>query len=316
MVHKLSPFMLGATLYMPANRSDLSSVILDKKISGLRSLVICLEDALNECDIPDAFRNLTNLAAEISDRDHSEKPLLFIRPRSIAMAKKLVDQIDLSCFTGFVLPKFVLGDLDAWWNILENTHLYMMPTLETKEVFNANEMLALAKVLEMHQCKDRLLALRIGGNDLMSALSLRRSRSFTIYESPLGFVIKMLVSIFASHGFYLTAPVCELIDDQSLIEKELELDVAHGLVGKTAIHPSQIEIIESAFMVNSEDVSDALKIINSSQAVFANQGAMCEPATHRRWAHSILERSFYFGVYSSLSNIASHDDIKSHKARS
>lgn len=315
-MRKLSPFMLGATLYMPANRSDLSSVILDKKIAGLRSLVICLEDALNESDIPEAFKNLSNLVADLSDRNHSERPLLFIRPRSIAMAAELVDKIDLSGFTGFVLPKFVLADLDVWWSILEKTQLYMMPTLETKEVFDCNEMLALAKALAAHQCQDRILALRIGGNDLMSTLSLRRSRHFTIYDSPIGFVIKMLVSMFAPYGFYLTAPVSELICDQSLMQKELELDIAHGLVGKTAIHPSQIGMIESAFMVSSEEVSDALKIINSSQAVFASQGAMCEPATHRRWAHSILERSSYFGVNSSSSNAISRDDLKNQLARS
>lgn len=313
---KISPFSLGATLYMPANRPDLSSIIIDKKIRDLRSLVICFEDALNECDIPDAYRNLTNLAQDIIERNPSERPLLFIRPRSLEMAEHLVRNFDLSGFSGFVLPKFELCALEAWWSILENTHLYMMPTLETKEVFDSIEMLALAKALEVHPSKDRILALRIGGNDLMSTLSMRRSRKLTIYDGPIGFVIKMLVSIFGSRGFALTAPVCELINNQAIMEKELELDVAHGLVGKTAIHPSQISVIERAFMATNDDVSDALNIINSSKAVFSSQGAMCEPATHRHWALGVLERSATFGVSSQLASVAPCDEAKRHHVKS
>ncbi|MBQ4783341.1 citrate lyase subunit beta, partial [Pectobacterium versatile] len=36
---RLSPWNLGATLYMPATRTDIADVILTDKISGLRSLV-------------------------------------------------------------------------------------------------------------------------------------------------------------------------------------------------------------------------------------------------------------------------------------
>ncbi|MDU2023758.1 MAG: HpcH/HpaI aldolase/citrate lyase family protein, partial [Leclercia adecarboxylata] len=38
------------------------------------------------------------------------------------------------------------------------------------------------------------------------------------------------------------------------------------------------------------------RILNSTQAVFKSQGAMCEPATHRRWAASILERARIYGM--------------------
>ncbi len=69
--------------------------------------------------------------------------------------------------------------------------------------------------------------------------------------------------------------------------RELAMDIAHGLVGKTAIHPDQISIIEGALKVSPGEHSDALRILNSTQAVFKSQGAMCEPATHRRWAQGI-----------------------------
>ncbi|WP_162268985.1 HpcH/HpaI aldolase/citrate lyase family protein, partial [Enterobacter hormaechei] len=45
--------------------------------------------------------------------------------------------------------------------------------------------------------------------------------------------------------------------------RELALDMAHGLVGKTAIHPGQIEVIQNALMVTQGEYSDALRILNS-----------------------------------------------------
>ncbi len=61
--------------------------------------------------------------------------------------------------------------------------------------------------------------------------------------------------------------------------RELALDMAHGLVGKTAIHPGQIEVIQNALMVTQGEHSDALRILNSTQAVFKSQGASA-PAPH------------------------------------
>lgn len=87
----------------------------------------------------------------------------------------------------------------------------------------------------------------------------------------MGYVIKMLVSVFGPRDFALTAPVCEHIDDHAVMARELALDMAHGLVGKTAIHPGQIEVIQNALMVTQGEHSDALRILNSTRAVFKSQ---------------------------------------------
>lgn len=299
MTNRLSPWNLGATLYMPATRQDIADAIMHGKVPGLRSLVICLEDAVSESDIPQALHNLKQLTAQLSEakqRDgNADWPLVFIRPRHTEMGQWLTEQMDLSAIDGFVLPKFTLASLPVWWNTLADTHLCLMPTLETEDVFDVVQMRELATTLTTHPCHDRLIALRIGGNDLMNVVSLRRPRNLTLYDSPMGYVIKMLVSVFGPRNFALTAPVCEHIDDHEVMARELSLDMAHGLVGKTAIHPGQIEVIEKALMVTPGEYSDALRILNSTQAVFKSQGAMCEPATHRRWAAGILERAKFYG---------------------
>jgi len=178
-----------------------------------------------------------------------------------------------------------------------------MPTLETREVYDVQEMTELAVLLEKHACRDRIVALRIGGNDLMSVISMRHPKNLTLYDGPMGYVVKMLVSVFAPRGFSLTAPVCEQIDNIELLERELIQDLAHGLAGKTAIHPSQLNVIHQGLMVGKDDYEDALRIINSSQAIFKSQGAMCEPATHRNWAAAVLERSKYCGIAKQFENV-------------
>lgn len=301
MTTRLSPYRLGATLYMPATRHDIADIVLNNRIEGLRSLVIDLEDAISEAEIPIALTNLRRvlqrLSAAKSATSGDEWPLVFIRPRHLAMSKLLIEREDLGSIDGLVLPKFTLASLPTWWEIIQHTSLNIMPTLETEEVFDVAQMRELAVALAEHPCHERVIALRIGGNDLMNVISLRRPRNLTLYDGPMGYVIKMLVAVFSARDFALTSPVCEHIDEQNVLEKELTLDIAHGLVGKTAIHPNQIATIEQALRVSSADHEDALRILNSRQAVFKSQGAMCEPATHRRWALRVLEQAQIYGIW-------------------
>jgi len=144
---------------------------------------------------------------------------------------------------------------------------------------------------------DRIIALRIGGNDLMGCLGLRRPCGLTLYDTPMSFVIAMLAGVMGASGFHLTAPVFEKISEESLLKKELALDVAHGLVGKTAIHPKQVAIIHEALKVSQSDYHSAKAILgDSAPAVFKFQDTMCEPATHLKWAKNTLERAKWHGI--------------------
>jgi citrate lyase beta subunit len=117
----------------------------------------------------------------------------------------------------------------------------------------------------------------------------------------MAYVIGMLSGVMGAAGFSLTAPVCELINQPALLQQELILDIEHGLVGKTAIHPTQIPIIHQALQVSVSDYQAARLILNdTAPAVFSHNGAMCEPATHERWARRILERAYWYGTTQEL----------------
>lgn len=292
----ISPYALGATLYMPGTRTDLLRVMRGQAIPGLRSMVICLEDAVSEADLAFAIKNVTAVLNEYAGdgEEYTNKPLAFIRPRDLKCCERILREMDINALAGVVIPKIRQENLECWHNVLRGTDLKWMLTLETAESHDLVAMREFAEQLKAY--RNQILVLRVGGNDLMSSLAIRRPRMGTLYDSALGFTLKMLLCTFKPHGFAMTAPVCEIFDESALLYKEVETDVLHGFCGKTAIHPCQIPIIQSAFKVNQNEYEDALLIANASEAVFKSNGAMCEPATHSSWARLTLERAKYFGI--------------------
>lgn len=301
MTQPLSPYRLGATLYMPATRPDLLEVILHQKIADLRSMVICLEDSLREDEVIAGLDNLQQCLRELQQQDERDsRPLVFIRPRHPRMAHDILTLDGIDSIDGLVLPKFDNHSFADWYSVVQNApaHWMFMPTLETAQMLDERAVRQLCEQLQHEGIKSRILALRIGGNDLLSCLRLRTHHAHTLYDGPLGHVVAMLVTHCVPAGFNLTAPVFEYFQDHTVLQAEFQRDLLHGLVGKTVIHPSQIAIIHQALKVDSRDYEAARRILDDSMpAVFQFDGAMCEPATHHHWAVQIMERAAYFGCH-------------------
>jgi citrate lyase beta subunit len=173
----------------------------------------------------------------------------------------------------------------------------LMPTLEDADVFIPSEMVKFRDQLLKSSVRGRILSLRIGGSDLLHQLGVRRSPRRSVYDTALGTAIAMLSGIFIPHGFNLSAPVFEGLAFPRVLAQEVERDLLHGLFGKTAVHPDQIPQIEKSYMVAAKDVEMAtLMLEHSAPAVFRMHDTMCEAATHRNWARSILDRARIYGV--------------------
>lgn len=286
--------MLGASLYVPATHKDLKKIANGELLGDLRSLIFCTEDAVADSDLSYSLFNLSLVLQQMIARPTTER---FVRVRNPDVMKRVLDMPGSSRLTGFVLPKTTRHNFDAYFRQVRKTGFMLMPTLETAEVFDESEMKMLRLCLEQPGVRDHILALRIGGNDLLALLGIRRPCNMTIYRTPLGPVISKLVTTFRPYGFVLTAPVFEHLDNPALLVQEVEEDLAHGMVGKTAIHPSQVALIEQYYRVKCTDVEAALRIMDeASPAVFKMHGSMCEVATHRDWAHGVVEQARIFGV--------------------
>ena len=315
--HTHHPYQLGASLYMPATRQDIWQVIKRDKLPTINSIIICLEDAVGHSDVElalERLQNLLNTWAEHVDTINQPckpaalesqppaqlptRPLVFVRPRSPAMLQQLADYAHIDLVDGFVLPKVDMYSLSNWRLACQNirsTQL-LMPTLETAALFNPrhNQELAIGFKEAFNQ---PVFALRIGGNDLFAALRLRRPKNSIVYDTPIGTLAYQLLGCFVPHGFYLTAPVFEYLDQPTLFMQELTRDVSLGLVGKTVIHPSQIALVQQAYCVSLSTLDEAQAILHSeAKAVFKYNNTMLEPATHRAWATEIVNRAEVFGA--------------------
>jgi citrate lyase beta subunit len=288
-----SPWALGAPLYMPAHRHDILDCANGEKYPLLRSMIFCTEDALSHTEVDSSLRHLGLCLQGFRAVPNRFR---FIRVRNPEVLARLLDLPHIDKIDGFVLPKFDTSVLHAYFDQLQGTAFKIMPTLETKDVFDVGAMCELRQALLQHEALQQILMLRIGGNDLMNILGLRRPRQLTLYDTPLGHVISQLVTVFKPYNFALSAPVFEYLNDNDTLQKEIQRDLAYGLIGKTAIHPSQIADIEAAYAVELDDYEMAVKLVdNSSPAVFKMHHAMCEVATHRQWAVGMLNRQQYYG---------------------
>ena len=344
---------LGATLYSPATRQNLLQDIRKQAARGVVSMVLCLEDAIDDREVDAAEANvvsqLTQLAelVEAEDPAVDEWPLLFLRVRHAEQITNLAARLGpaLHVLSGFVVPKFTedsgLPFLEALAEVRATTglRLFAMPVLESPELAHlesrGDTLAGISRVLEKY--REQVLAVRLGVTDLSSAYGLRRPPELTAYDvqlvaSVIGDVVNVLGRADGS-GFTITGPVWEYFPVQErkfkpqlrstpftgtepptdgvrrkLIEhdldgliREIELDRANGLLGKTCIHPSHVPAVHALAVATHEEWSDAADILHQDRSgggvlrsAYTNK--MNEVKPHRAWARRVMLRASVFGV--------------------
>ena len=82
--------------------------------------------------------------------------------------------------------------------------------------------------------------------------------------------------------------------------REVHLDKANGLIGKTVIHPSHVAAVHALSVVTHEEYCDAADILavtggrGDGQLGYAQQDERGKP--HRAWAERLMLRARVFGV--------------------
>ncbi|MDN3020507.1 HpcH/HpaI aldolase/citrate lyase family protein [Streptomyces sp. S.PB5] len=215
--------------------------------------------------------------------------------------------------------------------------LFGMPVLETPELMyresRVDALEGIARAVDKY--RDRVLALRLGVTDFCSSYGLRRAPDMTAYDvqivaSVIADVVNMLGRADGT-GFTVTGPVWEYFRVQermfkpqlrrspflegqaeelreALIEhamdgllREITLDQANGLMGKTCIHPSHVLPVHALSVVSHEEFSDAQDILRPERGgggVLRSQytNKMNEVKPHRAWAERTMLRAEVFGV--------------------
>ncbi len=349
---------LGATLYSPATRPHLADDVIKQAGRGVVSMVLCLEDSIDDADVVDAEENLVRQFTALASLPQAlgsaragstpvdaEPPLLFIRVRLPEQIPDLVARLGPAArlLSGFVLPKFTeergvpfLEALTAAESA-SGRRLFAMPVLESPDLLyleTRRETLdGISRTVD--KWRDRVLALRLGVTDFCSSYGLRRAPDMTAYDIQIvASVIADVVNVLGradGTGFTVTGPVWEYFRAQermfkpqlrrspflegeveelreALIEhdmdgllREIALDRANGLLGKTCIHPSHVMPVHALSVVSHEEFSDAQDILRPERlgggvlrSAYTNK--MNEVKPHRAWAERTLQRAEVFGV--------------------
>jgi citrate lyase beta subunit len=342
---------LGATLYSPATRTALAAGIRKQAAAGCLSIVICLEDAVPDAEVPAAEENLLAALAELALDDPDELPLIFIRCRT---PEQLLDVgrragADLGVVYGFVLPKFenetgrgraflaalrLLNKEAGRTGAPADQALMAMPIIEDLSTTHLESRVRVLtdNLALVEEFRELVLCVRIGATDMSSAFGLRRSRDLTIYNvKVVANIIGDVVNIFGRprDGWVISGPVWEhfvntervlrpqlraspfeaanegalrkrlLMENLDGLIREIELDLANGLLGKTVIHPTHVPVVHAMCVVSHEEYLDALDIAGSAGGgVMASSygNKMNEAKPHRAWAERTLMRARAFGV--------------------
>lgn len=189
---------LGATMYMPATRATVAKELIERKHSSLTSLVIDMEDALQDDAVEEGKGNLIlqlkELQQEVDENPEfkAELPLLFVRVRNLENLKELLEvKYSLSLLTGFILPKFSTDNAKDYLSSIQKANqlmgshtFYAMPVLETPAIiYKEHRLLELTRLKEViEQYRELILNIRLGGTDLSGLYSIRRSIDTTVYD--------------------------------------------------------------------------------------------------------------------------------------
>lgn len=280
---------LRTSLYVPANHPKLVLGSFDEIMPEAPSYILCTEDSLADSELPLALRQISQLLPLLMRRQ-STAPI-FLRPRNVDVLREFLSMPGIENVVGFVIPKADVDSLPGYAELLVGLPYRIMPVLETRSIFDELGRVELREYLKRSPLGPSVLALRIGGNDLLRLLGLKRQPGVSIYQTPLGALIPQLMMCFRPHGFQLTGVVCDSLNDADLLHNEALMDARMGLIGKTAIHPRQIRIFENVFSVSREDVTVAEEILrDSSRAVMAFNQMMLERTVHAEWAQETLLR--------------------------
>lgn len=281
---------LCASLYVPANHDGLGDSLQGLHPAAPRSVIACTEDAIGEADVDVALATLHEFLRTLPRV--SVGPLRFIRPRSPAVLRAILRIPGIENVHGFVIPKADADSLPEYLRVLGRRPFRLMPILETAAVFDREGIASIRDLLGRPAIRPLILALRIGGNDLLRLLGLKRLPGVTIYETPLGVLIPQLVMAFRPHGYCLTGVACDYYVDHDLLRREVQQDRRMGLVGKTAIHPAQVPVIQGEFAPSAAELQAAAAVLRQENGgAFGLNGMMLEPAVHSAWAKEMLAKA-------------------------
>lgn len=318
MNNSLLHYSVGALLYCPANRKNIVDSIVNNRFGTKYSLALCLEDTIRDDCVAEAeqilIHSLCQLKQQLQLKDFY-LPKIFVRVRNAHQIRRLYEDLGKSAglVTGFILPKFSLENADGYiqeivrLNETSAVPVYTMPIYESSSMIDLRNRYEILYALKnrLNRIEDRVLNIRVGGNDLCHAFGFRRNDNESIHQiRPVADIFSDILTVYGT-GYVVSGPVWEYYNSKNWkkgLYHEISDDRICGFVGKTVIHPAQIAVVNEAYKVSGRDYQDASAILNwdnTSHLMVSGSAAgerMNEYKTHSHWARRTLLMAEYFGI--------------------
>lgn len=318
MKNQLIYYSVGPLLYCPANKSTIAQSIIQEKFGDHFSLALCLEDTINDNLVAQAEQDLLRSLRAVYTA-HQEKdfflPKIFIRVRNPEQITMLTSSLGAcsGVVTGFIIPKFSPQSAGEYIrkiievNELFDHKIYVMPIYESSDMIDLRTRYEVLYSLRdsLQQIEELVLNIRVGGNDLCNIFGFRRHPDESIHNiKPVSSLFTDIMTVYGTE-YVISAPVWEYYGGENWktgLAAEIQGDKLCGFIGKTVIHPKQIEVVNACYRVSASDYSDAKSILewdkSSDSLVSGSQGGerMNEYKTHQNWARRILYLAQVYGV--------------------
>lgn len=315
---QIDAYKVGPLLYSPATNAKIFDKLLVQKWGTTFSLALCLEDAIDDDAVEQGEQTIVETFRKLYENIEKFSYIspIFIRVRYPEQISKLFRALGGTniLLRGFILPKFTANNGAAYISEIRKVNeasghtIYMMPILESQDLIpipTRHKLLQDTYDL-LISCREYVLNVRVGGNDLCHSFGVRRNANETIYDiRPVANILSDVVTYFYK-DFVISAPVWEYFADENDnwktgLENELRMDTLNGFTGKTIIHPNQIPVVEEAMKANKHDLADAIQILSTQKdLLLVNKSTsgtrMNEIKTHTNWAKKQIILAKHYGV--------------------
>ncbi len=264
---------LRSWLFVPGDSERKQAKALD---SSADALILDLEDSVAVEQLPAARERVRELLR--ARRDNSRQQLwVRVNPRSSGLLLADLTAVLPGAPQGIVIPKAEsarevaqiehdLADLEARAGLATGvTQLLVIATETPAAVLNVGRYAA--DLAGEPRVRSRLAGLTWGAEDLSAALGVSEK---TDADGGLGFTFRLARSLCVLSAGSLGVAAIDTVHvdfrDREGLQRDLSNARRDGFTGKLAIHPAQVELINTAFMPGLQEIERARRIVGAFAA--------------------------------------------------
>jgi len=240
-------------LYVPCNKKRYMEKV---RSSECDAVIFDLEDSVSLNEKIEARESLVSYGPSIMKQCEGKVFLVRVNDVESSFAKEDIRAALSLKVKGIILPKATATQIQKAERIIQDEggdeeNFVIIPLIETA--------LGLETIWETLNASSMVGGAQFGAEDFTRDLQVRRTPSGKEIEYARN---RFTIACRAKGVAAIDTPFANFKDSEALtIDTQLVKEM--GMTGKTCIHPSQVEIVNSTFSCSKEEIEKAQKIVQS-----------------------------------------------------